>query len=96
MHSHPDEPYGQSTLNTFAALAADVRNSLRKAIQEVLRDESSILYREDAGVISADQVTMHVPMKIGGFTDFMCSLEHVQTVSQATLPPLYESLTKTC
>ncbi|KAF5987616.1 hypothetical protein FBULB1_2005 [Fusarium bulbicola] len=73
---------GQSSLNAFAALAANVRNSLRKAIQETLRDESSILYRDDTGVISADQVTMHVPMKIGGFTDFMCSLEHVQTMGQ--------------
>ncbi|KAG7409321.1 Fumarylacetoacetase [Fusarium oxysporum f. sp. rapae] len=61
---------------------ANVRNSLRKAIQEALRDESSIFYREDTGVIAADQVTMHVPMKIGGFTDFMCSLEHVQTMGR--------------
>lgn len=82
-------PPGQSTLNDFATLAVDVRNSLRKSIQEALRDESSIVYREDVGIIAADQVTMHVPMKIGGFTDFMCSLEHVQTVSQATLPPCY-------
>ncbi|KAF5252863.1 hypothetical protein FANTH_2187 [Fusarium anthophilum] len=75
-------PTGQSSLNTFAALAANVRNSLRKAIQEALRYESSIIYRGDTGVIAADQVTMHVPMKIGGFTDFMCSLEHVQTMGQ--------------
>ncbi|VTT58041.1 unnamed protein product [Fusarium fujikuroi] len=68
------------SLNAFAALAPSVRNSLRKAIQEALRDESSIIYREDTGVIAADQATMHVPMKIGGFTDFMCSLEHVQTM----------------
>ncbi|RBA20622.1 hypothetical protein FPRO05_08069 [Fusarium proliferatum] len=68
------------SLNAFAALAPNVRNSLRKAIQEALRDESSIIYREDTGVIAADQATMHVPMKIGGFTDFMCSLEHVQTM----------------
>ncbi|KAJ4049312.1 hypothetical protein NW756_006544 [Fusarium oxysporum] len=75
-------PPGQSTLNDFATLAVDVRNSLRKSIQEALRDESSIVYREDAGIIAADQVTMHVPMKIGGFTDFMCSLEHVQTMGR--------------
>ncbi|KAF4441006.1 Fumarylacetoacetase [Fusarium acutatum] len=74
------EALESSSLNSFAALAPNVRNSLRKAIQEALRDQSSILYREDTGVIAADQVTMHVPMKIGGFTDFMCSLEHVQTM----------------
>ncbi|SCO91614.1 related to 2-keto-4-pentenoate hydratase/2-oxohepta-3-ene-1,7-dioic acid hydratase (catechol pathway) [Fusarium oxysporum] len=77
-----NEALASPTLNDFATLAVDVRNSLRKSIQEALRDESSIVYREDAGIIAADQVTMHVPMKIGGFTDFMCSLEHVQTMGR--------------
>ncbi|KAF5637933.1 fumarylacetoacetate hydrolase [Fusarium sp. NRRL 52700] len=76
------EAFASSSLNAFAALAPNIRNSLRKAIQEALRDESSILYRQVAGIIAADQVTMHVPMKIGGFTDFMCSLEHVQTMGR--------------
>ncbi|KAF5640179.1 quinate permease [Fusarium sp. NRRL 25303] len=57
-----------------------VKEAVKSTIQEALRDESSILYREDTGIIAADQVIMHVPMKIGGFTDFMCSLEHVQTM----------------
>ncbi|KAF4335470.1 fumarylacetoacetate hydrolase [Fusarium beomiforme] len=69
-----------SSLNAFAALEPAIRNSLRKAVQGALRDESSIIYRQDAAVLPVDQAIMHVPMEIGGFTDFMCSLEHVRTM----------------
>ena len=49
-----------------------MRNTI---IQDVL--DSQI---EEECLIPLDQVTMHLPMHIGGYSDFYCSLEHCQNV----------------
>ncbi|KAI0010976.1 fumarylacetoacetate hydrolase [Xylariaceae sp. FL0662B] len=87
---HVEEPAKHaiftSSLNALAALLSHERSSFRKAIQEAVRTPSSILYKQggSVGVIAQEKAIMHVPMEIGGFTDFRCSLEHVQTVSRLT------------
>lgn len=54
----------------------------------MIQDAGSVLYLQTSqenghAVTSQSEAKMHVPMKIGGFTDFMCALEHVETVSKA-------------
>ncbi|KAH7349802.1 fumarylacetoacetate hydrolase [Plectosphaerella cucumerina] len=78
---------GQSTLNDFAALPHDLRRQFRKEIQLLIRNDTSLLYAApgdvaDVWAVPRDDAEMHLPMKIGNFTDFMCALEHVQTTGR--------------
>ncbi|KXJ85247.1 hypothetical protein Micbo1qcDRAFT_223639 [Microdochium bolleyi] len=84
-----NETFGsQSTLNDFAALPADLRCTFRRQIQLTVEDSTSVLYSErlaaadDPLAIPRSEVTMHLPMRIGSFTDFMCAHEHVQNVGR--------------
>ncbi|KAH8594882.1 hypothetical protein B0O99DRAFT_623859 [Bisporella sp. PMI_857] len=69
--------FNQPTLNTFAALPHSFRRDVRKAI---IRDITSSQIEEDCLVL-LDQVTMHLPMHIEGYSDFYCSLEHCHNCS---------------
>lgn len=73
--------FSQASLNTFAALPQDLRKRVReRIIEDVERDRVS-----EKSLVRLDECTMHLPMKIGGYSDFYCSLEHMQNV---LLPPL--------
>jgi fumarylacetoacetase len=65
------------TLNAFAALSHSVRLDVRNTIIQDI--EASQI--EEECLIPLDLVTMHLPMHIGGYSDFYCSLEHCQNVS---------------
>ncbi|KAF5009694.1 hypothetical protein FDECE_4103 [Fusarium decemcellulare] len=71
-----------SSLNAFAALATERRAKFRKEIQSMIQDTGSVLYQQNNNVVWQSDAKMHVPMHIGGFADFMCSLEHVETVGR--------------
>lgn len=50
----------------------------------MITDATSPLYdREEQGhlLFPYEDVELHLPMKVGAFSDFMCSLEHVTNVS---------------
>ncbi|KIW73735.1 fumarylacetoacetase [Phialophora macrospora] len=81
----------QPTLNEFAALGRESVNAVRMFIKyllvemtPILRDDKSL--REKCIVdTTATQVEMHLPMKIGDFTDFLNSRTHAaNTHSHAT------------
>jgi len=71
----------QPTLNTFAALPQNVRQQVRQKIIEDIQNSNV----DNECLIPLWKVTMHLPMRIGGFSDFYCSLEHCQNVSSAPL-----------
>ncbi|KAH7408961.1 putative fumarylacetoacetate hydrolase [Cadophora sp. MPI-SDFR-AT-0126] len=67
-----EEIFQQSTLNKFAALPHTVRQAVR---QKIIQDINDAAVEEEC-LVPLDLVTMHLPMQIGGFSDFYCSLEH--------------------
>ncbi|GKT77517.1 2-hydroxyhepta-2,4-diene-1,7-dioate isomerase [Colletotrichum tofieldiae] len=50
----------------------------------MIRNEHSLLWHDrkslSAFAVQRNDVTLHLPMSIGGFTDFICAYEHVHTM----------------
>jgi fumarylacetoacetase len=75
--------FAQSTLNAFAALGRPIHRNFRTALQdllskktscpEALRDNAKL---RQAALIPRDEVTMHLPMRIGDYTDFYAGYHH--------------------
>ena len=68
-----DSIFSEVSLNTFAALPWDQRKAVRSKIQDDLKNgrvASSCL-------VPLTEVKNHLPMRIGGYSDFYTSLEHV-------------------
>lgn len=75
--------FSQPTLNDFAALCQDVHAKVRKYLQNVFAKQSPFpgvlrdnIETQRASLFRRDQVTMHLPMKIGGYTDFFAGRNH--------------------
>ncbi|KAJ5786444.1 uncharacterized protein N7503_011656 [Penicillium pulvis] len=78
--SLPEGVFDKATLNDYAALPKTIHREVRKVLQEALTTSLSDKSTED---ISA--VTLHLPVSVGGFTDFSCSLHHVRNAGRAIL-----------
>ena len=73
-------------LNDFIALGKKVTTHVRMIVQEHLCDESSPL-RKYEPFISMDEATMHLPVKVGDYTDFYSSIEHATNVGKMFRDP---------
>ncbi|KAI0023550.1 fumarylacetoacetase [Xylariomycetidae sp. FL0641] len=71
--------FSQPTLNSLAATSKDKLKALRTRIQNILRDHEVVAKHGK----KLDTVTLHMPMAVGGFTDYSCSREHGENASQA-------------
>ncbi|KAF2132061.1 hypothetical protein P153DRAFT_421105 [Dothidotthia symphoricarpi CBS 119687] len=79
--------FRSSTLNAFAALPRAIHTQVRAAIQHAHTTSQHSAHAE-----SISDVTMHLPMHIGDFTDYSASRNHVLNAGEAiqgtrTLPP---------
>ncbi|KAK4174571.1 hypothetical protein QBC36DRAFT_333393 [Triangularia setosa] len=77
----------QPTLNTFAALGRPVHRIVRNGIQELLRRDTpfqQLLRNNEEARAKAlkrlSEVTMHLPMEIGDYTDFYAGYHHAYAV----------------
>ncbi|CRK25005.1 hypothetical protein BN1708_014107, partial [Verticillium longisporum] len=77
----PDDAWSHETLNSFASLPKSVQISVRREVQDAFErngiDAFPVSATEDIGA-----VTMHLPVAIGDFADFSCSLEHVKNAGR--------------
>ncbi|GFR17019.1 fumarylacetoacetase [Trichonephila clavata] len=76
--------FSEESLNRFMSLGKDCWQEARKTLQSLLSADNPIL-RDDANLrakafVPLDVVTMHVPAKIGDYTDFYSSEEHATNV----------------
>jgi fumarylacetoacetase len=69
----------QPTLNALAATSKAELKQLRDKLQGVLAD-TSILAKQGKRI---ENVTLHMPVAVGGFTDYSCSKEHGENASAA-------------
>lgn len=79
--------FGEETLNSFAALGRRVTNAVRLYISDVLTENTkrASLLRDNAelrkrAVLPRSGVSLHLPMRIGDYTDFYAGLRHAFTV----------------
>lgn len=82
-----DEVFSQSTLNDFAALGRSVHREVRKSLQDILSADTKIpevlkdndTLRQKA-LIPQYKFKMHLPMRIGDYTDFYAGYNHAYNV----------------
>jgi fumarylacetoacetase len=76
--------FAQGTLNAFMALGPKVWSQTRTRISQLLQRDNAEL-RDNAALrkralLPRDQVTLHLPLEVKGFTDFYSSKEHATNV----------------
>lgn len=79
----PPGIFNKSSLNAFIELGKHITGSVRQRLMEVLAEDSPYLdlRRESAQwLLPVEEVSLHVPIKIGDYTDFYSSLEHATNV----------------
>ncbi len=72
----------ENSLNSFIALGKNVTTQVRTFIQQQLCDPSSPLKEYPNLFVKQRNVTMHLPVEIGDYTDFYSSLEHATNVGR--------------
>ncbi|CAL5868769.1 uncharacterized protein PFLUO_LOCUS2996 [Penicillium psychrofluorescens] len=79
--------FSQPTLNAFAALGRPVHRQVREYLQNVFRTETQFpeVLKDNAAaqksaLLPLLQVTNHVPMQIGDYTDFYAGLNHAYNI----------------
>jgi len=70
-------------LNEFMALGREVHRRARQQVQSWLEDNAD----HPEAYLSADEVTMHLPVRIGDYTDFYSSIEHATNVGKMFRDP---------
>ncbi|KAJ9204751.1 hypothetical protein DTO166G4_7853 [Paecilomyces variotii] len=79
--------FNKPTLNAFAALGRPIHRAVREYIQAVFQADTPYpqVLKENAAVqkeslVLRSEVTNHVPMQIGDYTDFYAGLNHAYNV----------------
>lgn len=87
--SHP--VFGEHTLNAFIALGRPVWRATREVISVLLRHDNPVLRDDQAlraqALVPQSIVRMHLPVKVGGYTDFYSSREHATNVGSMFRDP---------
>ena len=68
------------SLNDFIALGKSTTVKVRELIQTELCNENSILKSHPSVFIKQSSVQMHLPVKVGDYTDFYSSIEHATNI----------------
>ncbi|KAK4496954.1 hypothetical protein PRZ48_011403 [Zasmidium cellare] len=82
-HDNVKDALEQPSLNRFAALPKQSQSLVRKHIQGVIRKDDFLANLPKDVVKHISEVTMHVHVEVGDFTDFSCSHHHVQNAAEA-------------
>ena len=71
----------QDSLNMFVTLSPIVRKDIKMAVLEFLES-----YHHDPIILAEDSVTMYMPLKVRGYTDFYASKEHAVNIGKIFRP----------
>ena len=74
-------------LNNFIELGKDLTSQVRETIQFELTNIGSKLKNNSDCIISMDSVEMHLPVKVGDYTDFYSSIEHASNIGSMFRDP---------
>lgn len=81
------EVFESDVLNDLIALGKPVTGMIRTTVQQALCDEVSVLKMVDGLLIPMSEVTMHMPVRVGDYTDFYSSMEHAKNVGSMFRDP---------
>jgi fumarylacetoacetase len=90
----PRNVCNQAYLNSFIGLGKKKTTAIRLQLQEWLMHEKSPLKRYfNQAFHPIESIKMHLPVKVGDYTDFYSSLEHATNVGKMFRPdnPLVEN-----
>ncbi|KAK3322781.1 hypothetical protein B0H66DRAFT_214746 [Apodospora peruviana] len=86
IHPHLDV-FSAATLNRFAQLGRPLHGKVRTYLQSVLADDTPLpqILRDNhdlraAAIIPLADITTHLPMEIGDYTDFFAGIHHASAV----------------
>lgn len=74
-------------LNDFISLGKEITVELRDLIQKELCNEKSILKNNLQVFINKKDAKMHLPVKVGDYTDFYSSMEHARNIGSMFRDP---------
>ena len=72
--------FEKDTLNDFISLGKPITNKVRTSIQNWILDKNSPIADKPNLFVHQSESKMHLPIKIGDYTDFYSSLEHATNV----------------
>ncbi|KAH7016427.1 uncharacterized protein B0I36DRAFT_436104 [Microdochium trichocladiopsis] len=92
----PESALTNPTLNEFAALPKSTHRAVQSAIREAYLQQGFGAFPEEAKE-SLSSIKLHLPVQVGDFTDFSCSIEHVKNAGRimannANPPPVFFQL----
>jgi len=79
--------FSEPFLNSFIALGKEVTNGVRELVREWLCEEKSPIFNNQDLIYPQSSVTMHMPVKVGDYTDFYSSIEHATNVGKMFRDP---------
>jgi fumarylacetoacetase len=68
------------SLNDFISLGKQITVKVREIVQKELCNKSSVLMSNPSAFLKQSDVNMHLPIKIGDYTDFYSSIEHATNI----------------
>ena len=83
----PKKVFDSEYLNDFIALGKVKTNEVRRIVSELLADENSPLKNQVAVLENRLEATMHLPIKVGDYTDFYSSMEHATNIGKMFRDP---------
>lgn len=83
----PPSAFQNEFLNDFISLGKRTTNAVRKHLQNALCDPSSTLKNHPEALLEVKEIELHMPVKIGDYTDFYSSIEHATNVGKMFRDP---------
>ncbi len=79
--------FAQPTLNDFISLGKPAQQAVRQRIDELLRNDAVRLTKlRDQAFIHESRAQMHLPVRIGDYTDFYAGIHHAKNVGRMFRP----------
>lgn len=76
----------ENVLNPFIELGQENWRATREKVSELLQTGSDLEKQKDKVLFPITNVTMHLPVKIGDYTDFYSSIEHATNLGKLFRP----------
>ena len=80
------EAVSKSSLNAFFALGGEARYALRRQMVDLLTLGSPAQGRLEPHLYSAESCTLHVPARVGDYTDFFAGIHHATNAGKLLRP----------
>lgn len=81
----PTGIFGRPVLNDFIALDKSMHRALRQRLRELIDNAHSELYTS-ASLVPLSDVILHLPVRIGDYTDFYAGIHHAENVGRMFRP----------